>query len=458
MRGLTSTTSTWEPVVRSFSLSLFCFFTPFAHLLLLILGATLSTGNSLIASSFLTHASGATAWAPRNTPPALGVKDNVSRIRISVSVGTRPCSCHQHDEPAPTPTPATSPSAYHQRIADSSSIHNQIIVSSSPTSWPPLGRPPHSLAQPPASSPASEDPMPPHNDVEAFHEVLRSSRRILALCGAGLSASSGLPTFRGPGGYWRNHDATKLATMRAFMTDPGLVWLFYGYRRHSCLRAQPNAGHRALAALAKTNSDFLCLTQNVDDLSQRANHPPGQLFPLHGSLFDIKCTTEDCDWVQRGNMDDPFCPALAAASEDPPEGKTLPLLDPYHRIKHVSEEDLPRCPKCKTGLQRPGVVWFGESLDSHIVDQINDWINVDNIDLMLVVGTSAQVYPAAGYIAKARLHGARIVTINPEAEDEAEMHKVRPGDFAFGADAATCLPKLLEPIIGKMKDDGDFKK
>lgn len=78
-------------------------------------------------------------------------------------------------------------------------------------------------------------------------------------------------------------------------------------------------------------------------------------------------------------MDDPFCPALAAASEDPPEGKTLPLLDPYHRIKHVSEEDLPRCPKCKTGLQRPGVVWFGESLDSHIVDQINDWINVDNI-------------------------------------------------------------------------------
>ena len=106
--------------------------------------------------------------------------------------------------------------------------------------------------------------MPPHNDVEAFHEVLRSSRRIIALCGAGLSASSGLPTFRGPGGYWRNHDATKLATMRAFMTDPGLVWLFYGYRRHTCLRAKPNAAHRALSALAKANPDFLCLTQNVD--------------------------------------------------------------------------------------------------------------------------------------------------------------------------------------------------
>lgn len=106
--------------------------------------------------------------------------------------------------------------------------------------------------------------MAPHNDVQAFHEALRSSRRILALCGAGLSASSGLPTFRGAGGIWRNHDATKLATMEAFRTDPGLVWLFYGYRRHMSLTAQPNTGHKALAALARCNKEFLCLTQNVD--------------------------------------------------------------------------------------------------------------------------------------------------------------------------------------------------
>lgn len=106
--------------------------------------------------------------------------------------------------------------------------------------------------------------MAPHNDVEAFHEVLKSSKRVLALCGAGLSASSGLPTFRGAGGLWRNHDATRLATMRAFKTDPGLVWLFYGYRRHLCLQADPNPGHYALAALARENKDFICLTQNVD--------------------------------------------------------------------------------------------------------------------------------------------------------------------------------------------------
>lgn len=297
--------------------------------------------------------------------------------------------------------------------------------------------------------------MPPHNDVEAFHEVLRSSRRILALCGAGLSASSGLPTFRGVGGYWRSHDATKLATMRAFMTDPGLVWLFYGYRRHLALRATPNAGHRALAALAKANSDFLCLTQNVDDLSQRADHPSSQLCTLHGSLFDIKCTTEGCGWIEKGNMNDPFCPALAAASEDPPKGKSLPLLDPYHRIKHVAEEELPRFPQCKTGLQRPGVVWFGEELDTDMINRINDWITADKIDLMLVVGTSAQVYPAAGYISRARLHGARIVTVNPEAEDEAELCKMQPGDFAFGEDAAECLPKLLEPALGKLQRSGE---
>ncbi|POR30907.1 NAD-dependent protein deacylase [Tolypocladium paradoxum] len=294
--------------------------------------------------------------------------------------------------------------------------------------------------------------MAPHNDVESFHEVLRSSRRVLALCGAGLSASSGLPTFRGAGGYWRSHDATKLATMRAFKTDPGLVWLFYGYRRHACLRARPNPAHRALAALARENKDFLCLTQNVD------SHPPEQLLSLHGSLFNIKCSADGCDWIQHGNFDDPFCPALAPASEDPPTGEPLPLLDPYHRIKHIPEEELPTCPKCKAGLQRPGVVWFGEALDEDMITGINEWMNNGKVDLMLVVGTSAQVWPAAGYISKAKLHGARIATINLEAEDETELYKIQPGDFAFSKDAAECLPLLLEPVIGTMQEDGEFTK
>ena len=106
--------------------------------------------------------------------------------------------------------------------------------------------------------------MAPHNDVAAFHKKLRASKRVLALCGAGLSASSGLPTFRGAGGLWRNHDATKIATRNAFHQDPGFVWLFYSYRRHMALKAQPNPAHFALAELARKNPDFLCLTQNVD--------------------------------------------------------------------------------------------------------------------------------------------------------------------------------------------------
>ncbi|KAM3438009.1 hypothetical protein MY4824_003456 [Beauveria thailandica] len=300
--------------------------------------------------------------------------------------------------------------------------------------------------------------MTPHNDVAAFHRVLQSSRRILILCGAGLSVASGLPTFRGADGYWRHHDATRLATMQAFRTDPGLVWLFYGYRRHTCLKAQPNAGHRALAALAKANPNVLCLSQNVDDLSQRAGFPPQNLRTLHGSLFNIKCSNDTCSWMQIGNYDDPFCESLIEASRDAPPGQRLPLLDPYHRIRHVPEEELPKCPQCNNGLQRPGVVWFGEMLDLDMVSSVDSWLDEGKVDLMLVIGTSAQVYPAAGYIDEARDRGAVVAVINPDAENDDQLGKLRPNDFAFGQDAATCLPVLLEPIIGKAQANGEFAR
>lgn len=100
--------------------------------------------------------------------------------------------------------------------------------------------------------------------ISDFQALLSSSTRILALCGAGLSASSGLDTFRGAGGMWRNHDAMSLATPEAFRKDPGLVWLFYSYRRHKALEAKPNKAHSALAELARRKEGFVCLTQNVD--------------------------------------------------------------------------------------------------------------------------------------------------------------------------------------------------
>lgn len=104
----------------------------------------------------------------------------------------------------------------------------------------------------------------PSTSVEQFQSLVKTSNRILGLCGAGLSAPSGLPTFRGAGGLWRNHEPTSLATPDAFRKDPALVWLFYAWRRHMALKAQPNPGHVALARLAEKKENFLCLTQNVD--------------------------------------------------------------------------------------------------------------------------------------------------------------------------------------------------
>lgn len=104
----------------------------------------------------------------------------------------------------------------------------------------------------------------PAADLESFTECLQSSRRILALLGAGISAASGLPTFRGAGGLWRSFDATELATPEAFEDNPGLVWQFYSYRRHMALQAQPNKAHYALAEMSRKNKDFITLSQNVD--------------------------------------------------------------------------------------------------------------------------------------------------------------------------------------------------
>jgi NAD-dependent SIR2 family protein deacetylase len=104
------------------------------------------------------------------------------------------------------------------------------------------------------------------SDIKSFSEYLKGSKRILALLGAGLSASSGLPTFRGAGGLWRSYDATELATPEAFEANPDLVWQFYSYRRHMALQAQPNKAHYALAELARRNNDFVTLSQNVDGM------------------------------------------------------------------------------------------------------------------------------------------------------------------------------------------------
>ncbi|KAI4120266.1 MAG: hypothetical protein LQ338_007143 [Usnochroma carphineum] len=285
----------------------------------------------------------------------------------------------------------------------------------------------------------------PTKDCESFTEHLQKSTRILALCGAGLSASSGLPTFRGAGGLWRNHEATSLATPEAFAADPALVWQFYSYRRHMALKANPNPAHYALAQLARQRPEFVTLTQNVDGLSQRANHPASQLRLLHGSLFDLRCTEFHCDYAEQNNFTDPIVPALAIPKESseplpsttdtsgaeaskslfdamkaakPAEGgKDVDISDAGIAMPKIPVEELPHCPKCKTGLLRPGVVWFGEALPTKTINAVDQFVEESKIDLMLVIGTSARVYPAARYVWEARARGARVAVFNMDIQD-----------------------------------------
>ena len=345
----------------------------------------------------------------------------------------------------------------------------------------------------------------PPEDLASFIEHLQGSTRIMALLGAGLSAASGLPTFRGPGGMWRQYDAVSLATPNAFRTDPGLVWQFYSYRRHMALNAKPNRAHLALAELARQRPGFLTLSQNVDGLSPRAGHPEKQLKLLHGSLYDIKCF--NCDYIRRDDFSDPIAPVLAMpedpnqvhdalqaqsrkvtvvglrqaidrkaaeiraarvpGSESTPEGETgigmsqpaitrnQPLIkgpdfsDVNVPISTIPAEELPHCPKCQTGLLRPGVVWFGECLPNDVIGSIDDWIaSTRKIDLMLVIGTSSKVYPAAGYTEIARRKGARVAVINM---DEGDAFGLRNGDWFFRGDAGEIIPEILKSVIGEIK-------
>ncbi|KAI0204322.1 DHS-like NAD/FAD-binding domain-containing protein [Astrocystis sublimbata] len=292
--------------------------------------------------------------------------------------------------------------------------------------------------------------MAPQTSITKFRVHLARSDRVLAVLGAGLSAASGLPTFRGAGGLWRNHDSMSLATPEAFEEDPALVWLFYAWRKHMALKAKPNRGHFALTELAKNKANFLCLSQNVDGLSPRAGHPASQLRHLHGSILDVKCFN-DCGYVDRHNLSDPPFAALASACEDYPADQTMPLLDPKVPPPNIPLEEIPRCPKCQTGLLRPGVVWFGESLDSAMLSEVDEWIWKDKVDIVLVIGTSSAIYPAAGYANQARKMGAVVAVINPDPESGKDLKKT---DFFFEGSADEILPELFEEMIGKMDAEG----
>lgn len=239
--------------------------------------------------------------------------------------------------------------------------------------------------------------------MDTVRDWVRAARQIAVMTGAGMSAESGVPTFRdAQTGLWAQLNPQDLATESAFRAHPQRVWDWYQFRRDAIARVQPNAGHLALAAFAGRHPGRLGLiTQNVDGLHQRAGSR--DTIALHGSILQDR-------WLDAPG---PCCDEQRLADGRPP-----------------------RCPVCGN-LRRPAVVWFGENLPADALAAAESAVR--GCDLLLVVGTSGVVYPAAGLVLQAHQRGARVVIVNPEPT---ELDPV--ADRVLRERAAQCLPLLLE--------------
>jgi len=233
-------------------------------------------------------------------------------------------------------------------------------------------------------------------NLEEVRALLRRAGHVAVLSGAGISAESGIPTFRGAGGLWRNFRPEELATPEAFDRDPATVWEWYLWRRELIAQAEPNAGHFALAKLEERIPQFSLITQNVDGLHDRAGSR--HILKVHGDIWINRC--RDC---------------RRETARLPPE----------------------RPPRCACGgLLRPGVVWFGEALPQDV------WREAERAageaDVLLVVGTSAQVYPAAGLVPYAQRNGAAVIEVNPEVTPFSDSI-----DYCLRGPAGEILPQIV---------------
>ncbi len=215
------------------------------------------------------------------------------------------------------------------------------------------------------------------HDIDRLNTLIKEAECILVLTGAGISKESGIPTFRGKDGWYKQHSPEELATFSAFHKNPRLVWEWYNLRRKIILSAKPNIAHFKIAEIEKHKACFLLVTQNVDSLHKKAGSK--KIIELHGNIFRTKC-------IKCGRV----------YEED-------------YRI--FNEEELPpRCPNCN-GLLRPDVVWFGESLNEKDLNVAISFAK--KADLALVIGTSGIVYPAAMLPQITKLNGGKVIEINP---------------------------------------------
>ncbi len=229
---------------------------------------------------------------------------------------------------------------------------------------------------------------------------IRNANSIAVLTGAGISAESGVPTFRDNNGLWKNFRFEQLATPEAFARDPELVWDWYNWRREIIAKSQPNAGHKALVELERRKANFALITQNVDGLHDLAGNK--NVLKLHGDIWAVRCT--------------------GCGSESVDRRSSLPEIPP----------------RCSCGaLLRPGVVWFGEPLPRTVLKDAED--SVKSSEVLIAVGTSAVVYPAASLIPLAKTHGRVVIEVNPD-----ETLYSDGADCCLHGRAGEILPRLIE--------------
>lgn len=235
--------------------------------------------------------------------------------------------------------------------------------------------------------------------VQEAKNKISSGKRLVVLTGAGISAESEVPTFRGKDGIWQKYKVTDLATPEAFAKDPKLVWEFYNWRRRLISKVTYNPAHKALVALENKIPQFVLITQNIDDLHRKAGSK--NIIELHGNIWWVRCSR---------------CSFKA-------EDRRLPIPFP------------PVCSECG-GMLRPNVVWFGEFLDMHVLN--NAVKEVEMAETLLVIGTSAVVQPAASLIGIAKKNGAFLIEINLESTEATSI-----SDISIRGRAGEILPRLI---------------
>jgi NAD-dependent deacetylase len=237
-----------------------------------------------------------------------------------------------------------------------------------------------------------------------------SVQRILVITGAGVSAESGIPTFRGKDGYWRNFDPAKLATPEGFARNPKLVWEWYRERREQIRSARPNPAHEAIARMAASVSEFLLVTQNVDDLHERSGVSSERMVQIHGDIFVTRCS--ECD--------------------------------ERYRKKDEDEKILPRCCACGSRM-RPGVVWFGEQLDLLNMEKVESFLAAGPCDVVIVAGTTAMFGYIIDWAARAGSQDGRLIEVNPETTALSEFAT----EF-IREPAGQALPRLVAEIVASL--------